>query len=140
MPAGPRSDALAERLRRTLEAVEKGGVPLRGEGAAAELAYWIDRLDHPACAHLADVRQDLEALLALTSPEKPDAQGLGRALARLGERLGAAATRADPALQPTLSRLGDFLFHAGHALRGPIPSGSDHHHEQVLASAQPRPH
>ncbi len=112
----------AESVRATLADLERGLTQLPLAAAVGHIDGWHQALAASERADLRAVADGLGELRELLAGPGLSADAVGRLLARLGEQTGAAAEHADdPDTAKAVARLGDLLFHAGHALRGPRP-------------------
>lgn len=105
--------------------LESGLLQLPLATAIAALDAWHDRLSATDDPGLHAVADELQVLSVHLTRSPLDARVLGLTISRLGElSLAAAPLASSTQERAAVERLGHLLHHAGHALRGPIPSQS----------------
>ncbi|MDX1530360.1 MAG: hypothetical protein R3362_02420 [Rhodothermales bacterium] len=118
----------ADEVRATIDDLEAGLHQLPLSKAVNRIDDWQRILRERERDDLAAIADGLEELhRRLTGPDL-SAYAIGKLLVRLGKQTGKVAETAEREdVRQAVARLGDLLFHAGHALRGPRAPESNEH-------------
>jgi hypothetical protein len=108
-------------LQELLARLEAGLDRIPHDESRTAATRWRDRMSAGSSPEHSALAAALGELLEhLNDPDRAT-RTLGEAYAAVGERALAAAPLAGEAAGPVAARLGHYLYHAGHAMRGAAP-------------------